>query len=97
MERMVLRHSIVLNITIVKQKKLKKRGTHSTCQRLGNSLLLFRTIAVLTGSPVPTMHRWSQFGGQRCASNVHETGVDVGEGGMSYEARMQALRACVFR
>jgi hypothetical protein len=40
-ERMVLRHSIVLNITIVKQKKLKKRGTHSTCQRLGNSLLLF--------------------------------------------------------
>ena len=56
--------------------------------------------AVLTGSPVPTMHRWSQFGGQRCASNVHErgwTGVDVGEGGMSYEARMQALRACVFR
>ena len=74
---MVLRHSIVLNITIVKQKKLKKRGTHSTCQRLGNSLLLFLH-TVLTGSPVPTMHRWSQFGGQRCASNVHGRGWTSG-------------------
>ena len=34
--------------------------------------------AVLTGSPVPTMHRWSQFGGQRCASNVHGRGWTSG-------------------